>query len=142
MMTLVLLLFLLVSTTILGQNVDQQIRFLQASEKGILDRDILDDPKSFQSLALNAATDVLSNPTSIQVRNFYALACIYFATNGRSNPIVESSMPGCPTLNWLVDDWLLPDYYCSWYGITCNEDKHVIQMDLARKRGYPIVPIT
>ena len=139
MTTLLLLLVLLIPTTVLAQNVDQQIRFLQASEKGILDRDILDDPKSFQSLALNAATDVLRNPTSIQVRNFYALACIYFATNGRSNPIVESSMPGCPTLNWLVDDWLLPDY-CLWYGVTCNEDKHVIKINLSKNQLYGTWP--
>ena len=129
------LLSLLVLPTIGAQNIAATINSLQASNQGILDQDAFNDENSYQSQARAAALGTLRNPSELYIRNYYALACIYYATNGVSNKITDSILPGCPTLNWLTDDWLLPDY-CTWFGITCNNETNVVQIELNENRLY------
>mmetsp|Transcript_8036 Transcript_8036/g.17942 ORF Transcript_8036/g.17942 Transcript_8036/m.17942 type:complete len:515 (-) Transcript_8036:136-1680(-) len=67
----------------------------------------------------------------------YALACIFYATNGVATPITDSYFwPGF-TFDWL-QKWLLEDSYtlaqrreeCDWHGVVCDANGVVTELNL------------
>ena len=86
---------------------------------------------SYQSQAWAASLGTLRNPSELHIRNYYALACIYYATNGMSNKITDLTLPDCPTL-------AVVRLYCTKFGgITCNNETNVlVQIELNENRLY------
>jgi len=126
----IILVLLLYIPCLLGLNISQTIEELQASEQFVLDQTALANTASYQSLARSAAVHLLpTSSTASTVKNFYALACIYYATNGAPNPRTEIAFPGCPVPTWTTDNWLF-GAYCTWYGITCDGSNNVVAIDL------------
>jgi len=108
-----------------------------------LDQNALNDPNAYQKKAETAAVTALSNPALLQefidsktnknnnfdwedkhIKNFYAAACIFYATNGVSNEKAELFLPtGFEIPNWDDSrDWLTNPDYCSWFGLACFLD--------------------
>ena len=50
------------------------------------------------------------------IQQRYALAVLYFATNGANWAYIED------TLNVAGDVWLSASHECDWYGVTCSWD--------------------
>jgi Leucine-rich repeat (LRR) protein len=68
----------------------------------------------------------------------FAIACIYFATNGVSTAFTESAFSGLTTPTWdETTSWLSIADECSWFGIGC-EDGKVSMIDLRKNKltGY------
>lgn len=97
-----------------------------------------------QSVALNGGAEFLNSTsyqsmarTSIvlsfrvfeewQIVQRYALGCIYFATFGVMHQFTRRS-----ETQWKNSTrWLTAAEECTWYGITCNNDKRVVGINLA-----------
>jgi hypothetical protein len=82
--------------------------------------------KSYQQLATEWLVD---NPGPVQniadgVQR-YALACVWYATNQKTNPYVTSPKAWKKTTNWMTkaDE-------CQWYGVTCTAQGIVTRVDL------------
>lgn len=118
-----------------SQDIFSLIEEFQASEPDILDQNALNNIDSYQSRARDAAAAILQNPSADRVRNYYVLACIYYATNGVGNRITDLIIPGSTIPEWLVDDWITEDY-CNWFGVNCNEEGNVIAIDLHENQLY------
>ena len=112
-----------------SQKLQGKIIALQMSEPDVLQTSVFGDSATYQSKAMIATQKYLLNATDLTIRNFYALACIYFATNGVGNRALEIMNYLNPIPTWITNDWLSPDY-CSWFGITCNSDGSVTEIDL------------
>lgn len=140
-----LLILTLEASLVYAQNdilIAETIMTLQASEPDILSLNpLLLTNSSYQAQAREAVIGVLVggdsdlSPTEGQIRNFYVLACVYFATNGVANKFTDLYNPGCPVSTWTVDDWLWPPNYCEeengWTGVTCDEfGKNIIAIEL------------
>jgi hypothetical protein len=120
-------------------NVFERVTAIHAGER-ILSTSVFGSPTTYQSLARDATAANLSDSASdLTIRNYYGLACIYFATNGVGNVKTASIIPGAPIPNWLTDDWLTGDY-CNWHGITCDGSKNVISIDLNTNQLYGTWP--
>jgi hypothetical protein len=99
-----------------------------------------DDEDSYQSKALTwieaagvpVAGDNLVSPADRVVQR-YALACIYYASNEERTPATDFAFgPDLDVLPWLNErGWLTFDDECDWFGIECNGDGYVEQIDLA-----------
>ena len=64
----------------------------------------------------------------------YALAVIYFSTNG-GNWIECSAGGACP----FGSPWLGADDFCSWGGIFCSDDVNISTINLGRSTGNGLV---
>lgn len=107
------------------------IGLLQSSEPDILEQNVFSDSSSYQSLALMHAVENLPNEASeLEIRNYYALMCIYFATNGVGNPKTDEAGFSGEVEKWFVDDWTDTNDYCDWYGIECDQERHVTKIEL------------
>jgi len=102
---------------------------LQNTEPEILEQDVFNDATAnYQSLALDATTRFLPNPSIptpsvVDIRNFYTLSCIYYSTNGVGNPRTDVLLPaGAPIPNWITEDGWLNGDYCNWHGIKCDRN--------------------
>jgi hypothetical protein len=127
--------------------ISDTIAALQGSEPEILNLNALLTEGSYQSQARTAVLGILGKNIGIdknaanEILQFYALACIYFATNGASNKFTDLVTPGCPVPTWTVDDWLLPRHYCQWTGVTCNDVQNaVVAIDLASNQLHGTFP--
>jgi len=104
---------------------------LQSSEPDILEQNVFSDSDSYQSLALIHAVENLPNEArELEIRNYYALMCIYFATNGVGNPKTDEAGFSGAVEDWFVDDWTDTNDYCDWYGIECDQERHVTKIEL------------
>lgn len=80
---------------------------------------------NYQKQALDwAVVNLPFGTDAATVREYYALLCIYYATNNVQNiPIVDGQ---CQLTPWnFTDGWLEPpsiNSYCSWFGIACAGD--------------------
>ena len=75
------------------------------------------DATSYQSKALAFVEGVTS--TSVErTLQFYALACVWFATSAVTNTVTTSEnytpVPWTTSTNWVTDT-----DFCTWFGITC-----------------------
>jgi len=96
------------------------------------------DPNSYQSLAARWVEDTaqlgVHSPQRLVQR--YVLACIYYATNGVPNAHTELVFgAGNPVRTWIDESgWLVDDDECTWYRITCNDNKEVTKIELHENR--------
>jgi len=72
--------------------------------------------------------------TDAKLTQYYALYCLYFATNGVPNVITDADprFAGIPFPNWLITTgWTETDVDpCEWYGIICDSSSRVSILDL------------
>ncbi|CAB9502054.1 leucine rich repeat [Seminavis robusta] len=102
------------------------------------------DPFSYQ----NKAVDWLlkhantSTPSSRTILQRYALACLYFATNGVANAHTTrffGYVISAPA--WVVEtDWIANNNECTWYGINCTADGLVSKLSMRRNRMTGSLP--
>lgn len=102
------------------------------------------DPNSYQSKALAWLEGQISvSPARQTVPDFsderlvqrYALACIYYATNGVGTPYSEVEYGEGVKPRWITEtNWLGEGSECEWYKITCNGDNQVIAIELTSNR--------
>lgn len=99
------------------------------------DQDVFDDPDSYQSQALQWSLDnsagVGANAERILQR--YALASIFYATYSQRTAWTDHSFgKGQPVLPWVNErGWLTFDDECDWFGLECNEEGKIEEIDLA-----------
>jgi uncharacterized surface protein with fasciclin (FAS1) repeats len=81
-----------------------------------------EDPESYQSKALAYLEGTLSAQTDAQYIRYYALSCIFFASNAVSNEFTDVQFPNLnPLPGWITSDgWVTDSDYCGWFGITCE----------------------
>jgi hypothetical protein len=112
-----------------------QVRLLPFALQGGAE---FEDPESYQSKALARTEDQIGieSMTDAKIVQYYALYCIYNATNGVPNAITDSDprFDGIPMFpRWLISTgWeennLDP---CSgWYGVDCEGTDRVTAIDL------------
>ena len=95
-----------------------------------------EDATSYQYKALRQieAQVGVDSFTDAKLTQYYALYCIYFATNGVANVITNADprFSGIPFPNWLITTgWTATDVDpCEWYGITCDSSSRVSIIDL------------
>merc|ERR1719491_2278282 len=96
----------------------------------------LEDASSYQYKALKQVELQVGvdDFNDAKLTQYYALYCIYFATNGVSNQITDADprFVGIPFPNWLViTGWDQIDVDpCDWYGIVCDSQSRVSTIDL------------
>ena len=97
-----------------------------------------EDPNSYQSRAARwvGETAQLGVHTPERLVQRYALASLYYATNGVANEFTDEIFGfGNPPRPWIDESgWLVNDDECSWYKITCNEDGQVTKIELHQNR--------
>mmetsp|Transcript_25229 Transcript_25229/g.38261 ORF Transcript_25229/g.38261 Transcript_25229/m.38261 type:complete len:655 (+) Transcript_25229:59-2023(+) len=117
-------------SNVASQSIEDIIEEAQNSDPTVLDQTALSDGNSYQSQARNNARFRVQGLPDQQILNYYALSCIYLATNVVSNPQTEKLIPGQRVEPWYdSSQWLTNPDYCQWYGITCDNDKNVIEID-------------
>lgn len=114
------------SAQLTATGVDNFILQFQGSRPAVLSSPaaVFDCPNcadSYQSKARAKTVADLAgqNVVALNVRQYYVLACIYYATNGQSNPRTNAIIPGEPIPSWTTDDWFSTTDYCQWFGIAC-----------------------
>lgn len=99
-----------------------------------------DDPESYQSKALAwiedsgvPAADTNLADTDDRVVQRFALACIYYASNEQRTAATDFAFGAeFDVLPWLNEaGWLVYDDECKWFGIECNDDGLVDEIDLS-----------
>jgi hypothetical protein len=95
------------------------------------------DPTTYQSQALRQveAQDGVGTFTDAKCVQYYALYCIYYATNMVPNPITEGDprFEGIPFPGWLISTgWQETnlDPCAGWYGVGCDAQGRVSTIDL------------
>lgn len=80
------------------------------------------DPESYQSKAFDwLDSSFQSNFTDDELVQRYALASIYFATNGVSTSFTNSSLGNGVIFPWNNNEnWLTAASECTWYGVSCQ----------------------
>lgn len=133
---------LLLPAMIVDAQVSSKIESLQDTEPDILaSAAIVFNVNAYQTQARNSASAVLiNNPSDAQIRNYYALACIYYATNGVPNPRTNELIPGATIPKWETDDWINTEDYCTWFGVTCDSSGEVVGLDLHENSVFGIFP--
>mmetsp|Transcript_13108 Transcript_13108/g.18560 ORF Transcript_13108/g.18560 Transcript_13108/m.18560 type:complete len:908 (+) Transcript_13108:46-2769(+) len=89
-----------------------------------------DDDSSYQSRALKwlKEREEFASMTKTQIRQLYALACIYYATSAVPNTYTVHFF-GDDTPTWVRSgNWLENVYECSWAGVKCSGGK-VVEID-------------
>mmetsp|Transcript_8962 Transcript_8962/g.14379 ORF Transcript_8962/g.14379 Transcript_8962/m.14379 type:complete len:567 (+) Transcript_8962:125-1825(+) len=96
-----------------------------------------EDEESYQSQALRQveAQEGAESFTDAKLTQYYALYCIFFATNTVPNPITENDprFEGIPFPGWLITTgWEETnlDPCDGWYGIGCDGEGRVSTIDL------------
>jgi len=113
-------------------DVEQIIDSAQRSDPTVLDQNAFNSATSYQARARNNAKFYAQDlPDEQQLRNYYVLSCIYLSTNGVSNPRTQELIPqGARVSSWNnTSEWIINNNYCEWYGITCDNDKNVVEID-------------
>eukprot|EP00543_Licmophora_paradoxa_P005008 CAMPEP_0202444256 /NCGR_PEP_ID=MMETSP1360-20130828/3394_1 /ASSEMBLY_ACC=CAM_ASM_000848 /TAXON_ID=515479 /ORGANISM="Licmophora paradoxa, Strain CCMP2313" /LENGTH=680 /DNA_ID=CAMNT_0049060207 /DNA_START=73 /DNA_END=2115 /DNA_ORIENTATION=+ len=101
------------------------------------------DPNSYQSQALRFVEQFRSTEVLLEMIQYYALACIFFATNGKSNKRTDvaftqfskDNLPGWRTNS----SWVTSAGKCTWHGISCNGN-FVSQIQLPDNRLFGTFP--
>mmetsp|Transcript_21620 Transcript_21620/g.32740 ORF Transcript_21620/g.32740 Transcript_21620/m.32740 type:complete len:698 (+) Transcript_21620:73-2166(+) len=106
--------------------IDTMVRQMMAS-KSYLKGDTLDSSATYQSKAFQAVKNNLKNVAGKEqkhVRNYFAAACIFYATNGQYNQVLAREQgANVDVPSWTnTDEWIFNSDYCDWFGITCFLD--------------------
>lgn len=111
------------SSALTAQEINDECELLQSSRPAILNQGQFANADSYQSKAKQAAVDNLANVAGyqkFQVRQYYVLACLFFATNSVGNPRYNAEMSDEPPPEWAdTTGWLTESNYCLWFGIQC-----------------------
>lgn len=114
--------------------VQEMKRILQsASPYGGLE---LDDPttyqhKAFQWILNNPVHDAFIMSAKERLLQRYALACIYYSTFQASNAWLNQNFGTEALFGWKNSrGWLVFNHECDWFGITCDDEGHVTDIDL------------
>ena len=100
----------------------------------------LADPTSYQSKALAFAEGVTSATSIAESLQYYALACIWYATSGVSNPQTIAVLGNVALPGWLsTTNWVTDSSFCTWFGITCVGG-NVSAIELISNRLYGSFP--
>mmetsp|Transcript_3482 Transcript_3482/g.9625 ORF Transcript_3482/g.9625 Transcript_3482/m.9625 type:complete len:667 (-) Transcript_3482:128-2128(-) len=90
---------------------------------------------SYQSKAFEwlEANHVAGDHTAARVLQRFALASIYYATYSVETPYtIQEIGPGL-IFGWIrTDNWVQAQDECTWYGITCNDEGLVEEIDLSK----------
>eukprot|EP00537_Pseudo-nitzschia_pungens_P010024 CAMPEP_0172390282 /NCGR_PEP_ID=MMETSP1061-20121228/6944_1 /TAXON_ID=37318 /ORGANISM="Pseudo-nitzschia pungens, Strain cf. pungens" /LENGTH=765 /DNA_ID=CAMNT_0013120597 /DNA_START=45 /DNA_END=2342 /DNA_ORIENTATION=- len=97
-----------------------------------------EDTTSYQYKALKQveAQVGVDSFTDAKLTQYYALYCIYFATNGVPNRITDADprFVGIPFPNWLIttgwEETSLDPCGGGWYGVVCDDESRVSILDL------------
>jgi hypothetical protein len=102
-----------------------------------------ENPNSYQSKAalwVEQTADVTVHSVERLVQR-YALACLYYATNGVENFYTEQAFGAGEVRKWIDETgWLTNDDECTWYKVTCNDDGFVTQIELDSNRLTGALP--
>lgn len=100
--------------------------------------DEFQDPNSYQSKAARwvEETAQLGGHSPQRLVQRYALACVYFASNGvRTFYTDELFGEGTQPRGWIDESgWLVDADECGWYRISCNADGFVNKIELHENR--------
>lgn len=108
-------------------------------QENALAAETLVDRDTYQFAALE---DVRNNlpvdaTTDLQLRSYFALACIYRATFQKTNPRTEAIIPGATLPEWTnANHWINNPNYCIWEGITCDAEANVVEIFLPENNLY------
>mmetsp|Transcript_29728 Transcript_29728/g.43951 ORF Transcript_29728/g.43951 Transcript_29728/m.43951 type:complete len:709 (-) Transcript_29728:309-2435(-) len=97
------------------------------NDKPYLENGLLTEEGGYQIKALVATQNALGgkeDKVAKFVKNYFAAACILYATNGMTNTKTDQLIGTTfvpPQWN-NTDEWIENEDYCSWYGITCFLD--------------------
>lgn len=95
------------------------------------------DPNSYQSKAAKwvEQTAQLGVHTPQRLLQRYALACIYYATNGVENAYTQEIFGQGITRKWIDETgWMSSANECEWYRITCDVNGWVTKIELYSNR--------
>lgn len=95
------------------------------------------DPNSYQSKAVRwvEQTAQLTVHTTARLVQRYALACIYYATNGVENVYTKEIFGAGNTRPWIDETgWLVDDDECNWYQVECDINGVVTKIQLFSNR--------
>lgn len=102
----------------------------------LLEGEEFKNPDSYQSKALAWLEGDLSRDadsfTDDEIIQRYAVACIWFATNGVSNFYASDEEIENGWEN--NDNWMSSLTECTWYGMTCDDSNRVNATDLRQNR--------
>lgn len=133
------------SAQLSSQNIEDNIRSLQGSRPGVLNQNVLDTDGSYQRSAMLDTIANLKNRAGVaifQVREYYTLACIYHATNGKSNPRTNAIIPGQDLPEWSrIDEWITNPDYCQWFGVSCFNSQSDQTTQVAQEGEKKVVEI-
>lgn len=106
--------------------IDTMVRNMMAS-KSYLKDDTLDSSATYQSKAFQAVKNNLKNIAGKEekhVRNYFAAACIFYATNAQPNQVLAREQgPDYVIPSWKnTEGWIVDADYCNWFGVTCFLD--------------------
>lgn len=103
-----------------------------------------DDPKSYQSLALqwmestNNSSVLYSNQTLIQR---YVLACLYYNTFAVGTYYTDVSYGEGIVPDWVNSKfWMTSQDECTWFGIKCNSNKEISAIDMPTNKLTGSIP--
>jgi Leucine-rich repeat (LRR) protein len=102
-----------------------------------------EDPNSYQSKAVKwvEQTADLTLHTVERLVQRYALACLYYATNGVENFYTELTFGAGNVRTWIDETgWLANDDECTWYKVTCNTEGFVTEIELDSNRLTGFLP--
>jgi hypothetical protein len=81
--------------------------------------------------------DTLSPTTDEEYIENYALACIYYASFGVHNQITRTEFGNITLPGWISStNWVTNTNKCTWYGITCDANSDVFEIQLFTNRLY------
>ena len=95
-----------------------------------------DDSASYEANALLwlAKSQNLRQLSNERILQRFALACLYFGTNGVANPYTDATPPP----QWLNSKfWVTETDECLWYGITCDTEGKVTSIVLVSRKCDP-----
>lgn len=97
------------------------------AEKSYLDSATLSIAGTYQTKALQATKNNLKdvpNKEAKHVKNYFAAATIFYATNGQASTrtALDLGADFVPPSWYRTDNWIQDPDYCNWYGVTCFLD--------------------
>lgn len=60
----------------------------------------------------------------------YALSCLFLATNQKTNKFMTESDESLLEPWEISTNWMTAEGECDWYGVTCNENNYITEIDL------------